>query len=147
LHGRKRYDGQVFAAFLVLYAVVRFALEFLRRDERGGALSLSTSQLLGLAMAAAPGFFPTAVHRIDRSPGAPLGLIFGSAALLVAFLYVLGLPFLFFCVFLFVTAWHFSSWLIALDNCRWCTAAVVVSRIGGNGLQSVACSCLDEFTI
>ena len=59
IHPRKRYDGQVFVAFLALYAVVRFILEFWRRDERGGlvwagqtigALSLSTSQLLGLAM-------------------------------------------------------------------------------------------------
>src|SRR6204780_832524 len=32
LHPRKRYDGQVFAAFLVLYAVARFLIEFLRRD-------------------------------------------------------------------------------------------------------------------
>jgi phosphatidylglycerol---prolipoprotein diacylglyceryl transferase len=53
VHPRKRYDGQVFVAFLVLYAIVRFLLEFLRRDERGGALALSTSQLLGFAMVAA----------------------------------------------------------------------------------------------
>ena len=36
VHGRKRYDGQVFAAFLALYAVARFLLEVLRRDDRGG---------------------------------------------------------------------------------------------------------------
>ena len=36
VHPRKRYDGQVFVAFLVLYAVARFLLEFLRRDDRGG---------------------------------------------------------------------------------------------------------------
>jgi phosphatidylglycerol:prolipoprotein diacylglycerol transferase len=53
VHGRKRYDGQVFAAFLALYAVARFALEVLRRDARGGVLGLSTSQLLGLVMLAA----------------------------------------------------------------------------------------------
>ncbi|MFO0617701.1 MAG: prolipoprotein diacylglyceryl transferase [Polyangiaceae bacterium] len=52
LHGRKRYDGQVFVGFLVLYAVARFALEFLRADERGGFLGLSTSQLIGLALVA-----------------------------------------------------------------------------------------------
>jgi phosphatidylglycerol:prolipoprotein diacylglycerol transferase len=50
VHPRKRYDGQVFASFLVLYAVARFAIEFLRRDDRGGMLGLSTSQLLGIAM-------------------------------------------------------------------------------------------------
>jgi phosphatidylglycerol:prolipoprotein diacylglycerol transferase len=52
VHPRKRYDGQVFATFLVLYAVARFAIEFLRRDDRGGLLGLSTSQLLGIAMVA-----------------------------------------------------------------------------------------------
>ncbi len=50
VHGRKRYDGQVFVAFLGLYALGRFALEFLRADDRGGTLGLSTSQLLGIAM-------------------------------------------------------------------------------------------------
>jgi phosphatidylglycerol:prolipoprotein diacylglycerol transferase len=47
---RKRYDGQVFAAFMALYAVARFALEALRRDDRGGALGLSTSQLIGVGL-------------------------------------------------------------------------------------------------
>jgi len=50
VHGRKRYDGQVFAAFLALYAIARFLLETLRRDDRGGLLGLSTSQLLGFVM-------------------------------------------------------------------------------------------------
>jgi len=53
VHPRKRYDGQVFAAFLALYAAARFLLEYLRRDDRGGMLGLSTSQLLGVAMIAA----------------------------------------------------------------------------------------------
>lgn len=47
---RKRYDGQVFATSMALYAVLRFALEILRRDDRGGALGLSTSQLIGLGL-------------------------------------------------------------------------------------------------
>lgn len=47
---RKRYDGQLFAAFLALYAVLRFALEILRRDARGGALGLSTSQIIGAVL-------------------------------------------------------------------------------------------------
>lgn len=50
VHPRKRYDGQVFASFLALYAIARFAIEFLRRDARGGMLGLSTSQLLGIAL-------------------------------------------------------------------------------------------------
>ncbi|HEY3818921.1 MAG TPA: prolipoprotein diacylglyceryl transferase [Polyangiaceae bacterium] len=55
LHPRKRYDGQVFAAFLALYAVARFLLEFLRRDDRGGMLGLSTSQLVGIGLVVAAG--------------------------------------------------------------------------------------------
>jgi phosphatidylglycerol:prolipoprotein diacylglycerol transferase len=47
---RKRYDGQVLVAFLVLYAVARFLLEILRRDDRGGGLGLSTSQIIGVAL-------------------------------------------------------------------------------------------------
>ena len=50
IHPRKRYDGEVFAAFLALYAVARFLVEFLRRDDRGGMMGLSTSQLLGVAL-------------------------------------------------------------------------------------------------
>jgi phosphatidylglycerol:prolipoprotein diacylglycerol transferase len=50
VHGRKRYDGQVFLAFVALYAGIRFLLEFLRDDDRGGLLGLSTSQLIGAAL-------------------------------------------------------------------------------------------------
>jgi len=57
---RKRYDGQVFAAFLVLYAAARFAVEILRRDDRGGLVGLSTSQLIGLLLVAAA----LVVHRV-----------------------------------------------------------------------------------
>jgi phosphatidylglycerol:prolipoprotein diacylglycerol transferase len=65
VHGRKRYDGQVFVAFLSLYAVARFALEALRRDDRGGLFGLSTSQLLGLGMLAAA----AAIHLLRRKGG------------------------------------------------------------------------------
>jgi phosphatidylglycerol:prolipoprotein diacylglycerol transferase len=50
---RKRYDGQVFAASLTLYAGARILVEILRRDDRGGFLGLSTSQLIGLGLIAA----------------------------------------------------------------------------------------------
>jgi phosphatidylglycerol:prolipoprotein diacylglycerol transferase len=53
VQGRKRYDGQVFVAFLALYAVSRFVIEFWRSDDRGGWLSLSTSQWIGIFMLAA----------------------------------------------------------------------------------------------
>lgn len=50
LHGRKRYDGHVFVAFVILYAIARFVLEFWRADDRGGVWSLSTSQWIGLLL-------------------------------------------------------------------------------------------------
>jgi phosphatidylglycerol:prolipoprotein diacylglycerol transferase len=50
---RKRFHGQVFCFTAWAYAAVRFALEFLRRDERGGLLWLSTSQWFALVFAAA----------------------------------------------------------------------------------------------
>lgn len=59
VHPRKRYDGQVFVAFVVLYAIARALIEILRRDDRGGLLGLSTSQLIGLGLIA--GAF--ALHR------------------------------------------------------------------------------------
>jgi phosphatidylglycerol:prolipoprotein diacylglycerol transferase len=52
LHGKKRYDGHVFVAFLLGYAVLRFVLEFFRADDRGELLWLSTSQWLGLPLSA-----------------------------------------------------------------------------------------------
>ncbi|MBN2196387.1 MAG: prolipoprotein diacylglyceryl transferase [Polyangiaceae bacterium] len=53
LHGRKRYDGQVFLAFAALYAGLRFLIEFVRADDRGGLFGLSTSQLFGMAIVVA----------------------------------------------------------------------------------------------
>lgn len=50
LHGRKKYDGQVFLGFVALYATARFLVEFWRSDDRGGLLGLSTSQIIGLAL-------------------------------------------------------------------------------------------------
>jgi phosphatidylglycerol:prolipoprotein diacylglycerol transferase len=50
---RKRFNGQVFCIAAGLYAVFRFFIEFIRRDERGGLLGLSTSQLIALVFLAA----------------------------------------------------------------------------------------------
>lgn len=66
LHGRKRYDGHVFVAFLALYAAGRFVLEMFRDDDRGGLGALSTSQLIGVALIALAG----ALHlRLRRARG------------------------------------------------------------------------------
>jgi len=53
VHPRKRYDGQVFLAFVALYAFARFVIEFWRDDDRGGFAHLSTSQLLGIVLVGA----------------------------------------------------------------------------------------------
>lgn len=67
VHGRKRYDGQVFVVFVALYAIARFVLEFWRADDRGGFLNLSTSQLIGLALLA----FALLLHRrLSQGPKA-----------------------------------------------------------------------------
>ncbi len=47
---RQRFDGQAWWSFVVLYAGARFAIEVLRRDERGGLWLLSTSQLISLPL-------------------------------------------------------------------------------------------------
>ncbi len=62
VHGRKRYDGQVFATFLALYALGRFALEYVRDDDRGGLLGLSTSQLIGVGVVG----LAAAIHLLRR---------------------------------------------------------------------------------
>jgi len=72
VHPRKRYDGQVFVVFLALYAVARFLIEYLRRDDRGGFLGLSTSQLIGLALlAAAAALHARLGRRSDNQPPQP----------------------------------------------------------------------------
>jgi phosphatidylglycerol:prolipoprotein diacylglycerol transferase len=54
LHKRKRFSGQVILFYAVLYAVMRFTIEFFRNDPRGDILGLttltglSTSQMLSL---------------------------------------------------------------------------------------------------
>jgi phosphatidylglycerol:prolipoprotein diacylglycerol transferase len=53
VHPRKRFDGQVILSFLGSYAVLRFFLEYLRADDRGSLVGVSTSQLLGLVILAA----------------------------------------------------------------------------------------------
>jgi phosphatidylglycerol---prolipoprotein diacylglyceryl transferase len=49
---RKRYDGMVFQFFIVAYGVLRFSLEFLREDDRGGVLGISTSQWISIGLIA-----------------------------------------------------------------------------------------------
>jgi phosphatidylglycerol:prolipoprotein diacylglycerol transferase len=56
LHKRKRFDGQVILVYALLYASIRFAIEFVRDDPRGDILGLttltglSTSQMISLVI-------------------------------------------------------------------------------------------------
>ena len=58
LHRRKRFSGQVILFYAVLYAITRFAVEFVRDDPRGDIAGLttltglSTSQLISLIIGA-----------------------------------------------------------------------------------------------
>ena len=60
---RKRAHGDVFAALLVLYGILRFVLEFWRADERGAGWGFSTSQWISIPLIAAGAFL---WHRIRR---------------------------------------------------------------------------------
>ena len=56
LHKRKKFSGQVILSYAVIYATVRFLIEFVRDDPRGDILGLttltglSTSQLIGIVI-------------------------------------------------------------------------------------------------
>jgi phosphatidylglycerol:prolipoprotein diacylglycerol transferase len=68
---RKRAHGEVFAGLLVLYGVLRFLLEFVRADERGGFGGLSTSQWLGIPLIAAGVWLFVARRRKGLAAAAP----------------------------------------------------------------------------
>ncbi len=52
-----RFDGQIFFLFMLLYALFRFSVEFLRADDRGEWFGLlSTSQLISLPLLAWSGW-------------------------------------------------------------------------------------------
>ena len=56
LHKRKRFSGQVILAYAMIYATVRFLIEFVRDDPRGDIFGLttltglSTSQMIGIVV-------------------------------------------------------------------------------------------------
>jgi len=64
---RKRFDGQVMLVFLGLYAVLRFVLEYVRADDRGALLGLTTSQLIGVGMLALVAFLWVKLQRQARA--------------------------------------------------------------------------------
>ena len=48
----KRFEGEVFWLYVLLYSLLRFVLEIFRGDPRGSILFLSTSQFIGIIVAA-----------------------------------------------------------------------------------------------
>jgi phosphatidylglycerol:prolipoprotein diacylglycerol transferase len=71
----KRRHGDVFAALLVLYGSLRFLLEFLRDDERGAILGISTSQWIGIPLVLWGVFWwLKKPHDPARPPAAPPGI-------------------------------------------------------------------------
>jgi phosphatidylglycerol:prolipoprotein diacylglycerol transferase len=55
---RKKFDGQVFGAYLVLYGVARFFLEFLRGDPGRGSVFgglMTGTQLIAIGLVVAGG--------------------------------------------------------------------------------------------
>jgi len=72
---RKRFDGQVTLAYVILYAVARFAIEFYRGDAVRGTVFgwLSTSQFIALLMVLAAAVILPAVAKRNRvsPPPAP----------------------------------------------------------------------------
>jgi phosphatidylglycerol:prolipoprotein diacylglycerol transferase len=76
LHRRKRFSGQVILFYAVLYAVMRFTIEFFRDDPRGDILGLttltglSTSQMLSLIVGIVGlVFLILRWRRVDEKPG------------------------------------------------------------------------------
>src|SRR5437016_9302093 len=76
LHKKKKFNGQVILAYAMIYATVRFLIEFVRDDPRGDILGLttltglSTSQMIGIVVGIAA--LITFVIRWRRAKGAEL---------------------------------------------------------------------------
>ncbi|MCI0664824.1 MAG: prolipoprotein diacylglyceryl transferase, partial [Acidobacteria bacterium] len=50
LYRRRRFYGQIFLTYALLYAVARFIIEFWRDDPRGEIFGLSTSQFIAVIL-------------------------------------------------------------------------------------------------
>ena len=58
---RRKFEGQIIYAYLMIYSVTRFTIEFWRDDPRGSVLGLSTSQFISIVMFVV-GFIMTLYH-------------------------------------------------------------------------------------
>jgi phosphatidylglycerol:prolipoprotein diacylglycerol transferase len=69
---RKKFDGQVFGAYLILYGVARFFLEFLRGDPgRGSVLGgvMSGTQLIAIGLVVIGGVIWFLKGGVQQVPG------------------------------------------------------------------------------
>jgi phosphatidylglycerol:prolipoprotein diacylglycerol transferase len=75
--GRKRFDGQVIGAYMFVYGLARYFLEFLRDDpERGSVLHglMSGTQLLAVGLVIGGGLLwlrrnpHPEIHRLEEAP-------------------------------------------------------------------------------
>ncbi|MGB7131139.1 MAG: prolipoprotein diacylglyceryl transferase family protein, partial [Candidatus Sulfotelmatobacter sp.] len=74
---RRKFDGQVFGAFMFIYGVARFFLEFIRDDPGRGSVfggMMSGTQLISLGLVVAGGVIwwlrPGAKHATAQPVGA-----------------------------------------------------------------------------
>jgi phosphatidylglycerol:prolipoprotein diacylglycerol transferase len=80
LRKRRTFDGQVISAYLILYSIARFTIEFWRADPRGSLLGLSTSQLISIILFAV-GVGLTLYHRRQKSAAVDPGRVEAPAGL------------------------------------------------------------------
>ncbi|OQX88164.1 MAG: hypothetical protein B6D55_01260 [Candidatus Omnitrophica bacterium 4484_70.2] len=52
LRKRKKFKGEIFLSYLILYGIFRFIIEFFRGDPRGYIFIFSTSQFISLIVVA-----------------------------------------------------------------------------------------------
>jgi len=71
LRPRKRFEGEVFGWFLVLYGMARFTVEFWRADARGAMLSISTSQWISILLVPLGAWILMQGYRALRAGGEP----------------------------------------------------------------------------
>jgi phosphatidylglycerol:prolipoprotein diacylglycerol transferase len=74
LAARKKFDGQVVLAYVVLYSITRFVIEFYRGDAARGAVfngMLSTSQFIAIVLVLAAALvYPYLARRRQRAAAA-----------------------------------------------------------------------------
>ena len=71
LKNRKSFDGQLFILYLILYAIGRFVLEFLRGDEGRGSIwdgMLSNSQVIVLLIIPVASYYYVKFNRKSKLP-------------------------------------------------------------------------------